>query len=279
MKVADLSSSALTNTLARTQSQSLLWIWRFSNGYQDAAAAARWNPVQGFTFGFNDYTTGLTPCAAAGPAATQSEKCVLYPGGQPIAGDVNQVTGTIRLSVPRFLLHALSGPTGDGQRPAEVPATVGSRFYDGTAFALGNPISPLQDVQTFLYPLDNTPAMDFLLPAGGGGGTSTECKVNGTGEIAGGKFSLGVHANLKGNVQYRDEAGGIDFKATSITSVTCNDAQHGATVKGTGTNKTETSPKSFQVDVVDNGSDDSFAIQIGTYTKSGKVTRGNVQIH
>jgi hypothetical protein len=279
LKLANLSSTALTDTLTRTRSLSLLWAWRFTNGYQDVAAAARWNPVQGFTFGYNDYTTGATPCAAAGSGSSASEKCILYPGSQPLAGDVNQSTGTIRISVPRYLVRALSGSSGNGQRPTEVPATVGSRFYDGTAYSLGNPLSPLQDVQSFLYPLDNTPAMDFLLPAGGAGGTSSECKVNGNGEISGGKFNVSVHANLKGNVQYRDEAGGIDFRATSITSVTCNDATSSATIKGTGTNKTETTPKSFQVDVVDSGAGDSFAIQIGTYSKSGGVTRGNVQIH
>ena len=91
---------------------------------------------------------------------------VLYPGDQPIQGDVNQRSGTIRLSVPRFLLRALSGGTGPGQRPSEAPAIVGSRFYDGTAFSLGN-ASATPAVHTFLYPLDNTPSMDFLLPASG----------------------------------------------------------------------------------------------------------------
>jgi hypothetical protein len=164
MKLADLSAASLNNTLTRTQSLSLLWVWRFTNGYQDVAAAARWNAAQGFTFGYNNYTTGATPCASAGPGSSASEKCIVYPGGQPIPGDVNQSTGTIRLSVPRSVLRALSGPTGPGQRPSQVGATVGSRFYDGTAFSLGN-ANANPTVQTFLYPLDNTPSMDFLLPA------------------------------------------------------------------------------------------------------------------
>jgi uncharacterized repeat protein (TIGR01451 family) len=162
IKVADLSAASLQSTLAQTQSQSLLWLLRFTNGYQDAAAAARWNPVDGFTFGYNDFTTGAAPCES--PPGS-GEKCILYPGGTSIPGDVNQSTGTIRVSVPRPLLRALSGGTGPGERPTEVPATVGSRFYDATMFSLGNPASPTQDVQSFLYPLDNTPAMDFLLPA------------------------------------------------------------------------------------------------------------------
>jgi len=161
MKLSDLSTGSLLATAARTGSQSLLWVFRFTNGYQDAAASARWNAAQGFTFGYNDYTIGNTPCES-GPSAT--EKCILYPGGTPLQGSVNQAMGTIKFRVPIQLLRALSGPTGPGQRPNEVPATVGSRFYDATAFSLGNTLSPTQNVQSFLYPLDNTPSMDFLLP-------------------------------------------------------------------------------------------------------------------
>ncbi len=161
MKVADLSTGSLTATAARTGSLSLLWVFRFTNGYQDAAASARWNAGQGFTFGYNDYTTGSTPCESA---TNSSEKCIVYPGNTPIQGSVDQATGTIKLSLPLELLRALSGPTGPGQRPSEVPATAGSRFYDATAFSLGNTISASQDLQSFLYPFDNSPSMDFLLP-------------------------------------------------------------------------------------------------------------------
>jgi uncharacterized repeat protein (TIGR01451 family) len=161
IKVANLSNAALGDTMTRTGSQSLLWVLRFTNGHQDAAAAARWNPTDGFTFGYNNFATGSAPCAGE----TGGDKCIVYPGGTTIPGDVNQSTGTIRLSVPRSLLRALSGGTGPGERPTEVAATVGSRFYDATMFSLGNPASPNQSTQSFLYPLDNTPAMDFLLPA------------------------------------------------------------------------------------------------------------------
>jgi len=40
MKVGDLSNASLTATAARTASSSLLWVWRFTNGYQDAACRA-----------------------------------------------------------------------------------------------------------------------------------------------------------------------------------------------------------------------------------------------
>src|SRR5207253_5161784 len=145
-----------------TGSQSLLWVFDFVNGFQPSEASARWNRAQGFTFGFNDYTTGSTPCETTGPVT--NEKCVIYPGTTPIQGQVQQGKDQIVLTVPGSLLRALSGPTGPGQRPTEVAATAGSRLYDGTAFSLGNTTSPTQDVQSWLYPLDNTPAMDFVVP-------------------------------------------------------------------------------------------------------------------
>jgi uncharacterized repeat protein (TIGR01451 family) len=162
MKLSSLSQSSLQQAMQDTGSQSLLWVFRFTNGYQDAAASARWNPAQGFTFGYNDYTTGSAPCESSGPAG--GDKCLLYPGNTPIQGAVQQNTGEITLTLPGSLLRALSGPTGPGQRPNEVPATAGSRFYDATAFSLGNTVSATQEAQSFLYPLDNTPSMDFVIP-------------------------------------------------------------------------------------------------------------------
>jgi hypothetical protein len=282
LKVANLSTAELTtNTLVRTGSQSLLWIWRFTNGYQDAAAAARWNPLQGFTFGYNDFTAGPPPC---GPLATDAqEKCILYPGGQPIQGDVNQATGTIRLSVPRFLLRALSGPTGPGQRPAEVAATAGSRFYDGTAFSLGNTISTDQMLQSFLYPLDNTPSMDFVIPSGGGGGGGggggAACKVTGGGSIPSGKFTLNAHATLppRGNTAYRDAS--TDFNSKTITSVTCSGRT--ATITGTGTNNGDS--VQFEIRVEDNGepgTGDTYRLDLTPGgTRQGTLTKGNLQVH
>jgi hypothetical protein len=163
LKVADLSTAALTQALADTGGQSLLWVWRFANGYQDSAAGARWNPVTGFSFGWNDYTVGAAPCAGVTNADGQSEKCVVYPGDKPLTGRVDQASGTITLTVPLSYLRQLSGADADG-RPLEQPAAAGARFYDGTAFSLANNAGPTQDNQSFLYTLDNTPAMDFLLP-------------------------------------------------------------------------------------------------------------------
>jgi hypothetical protein len=161
LKVASLSSASLLQALTDTGGQSLLWVWRFANGYQDSAASMRWNPLQGFTFGWNDYTTGGSPCLST--ANAQGEKCVVYPGGQALQGTVDQLTGTITLSVPKSYLRQLSGTDADG-RPLQQAAAKGTRFYDGTAFSFANTTGATQDTQSFLYPLDNTPAMDFTLP-------------------------------------------------------------------------------------------------------------------
>jgi len=163
LKLASLSTAALTQALTDTGGLSLVWIWRFANGYQDSAASVRWNPVQGFTFGWNDYTVGAAPCLGASDGAGEEEKCVVYPGDRPLAGTVDPVTGTIKLVIPRSYLRQLSGTDADG-RPLESAAGAGARFYDGTAFSFANNAGATQQSQSFLYTLDNTPALDFLLP-------------------------------------------------------------------------------------------------------------------
>ena len=80
LKLNDLSNAALNQATSATKSGSLLWIFRFVNGYQASAASARWSPNGGFSFGFNDYTTGSTECGSDG------EKCQLYPGDQDLKG-------------------------------------------------------------------------------------------------------------------------------------------------------------------------------------------------
>ncbi|MDQ6649603.1 MAG: hypothetical protein M3Z02_05735 [Actinomycetota bacterium] len=185
LRLADLSDAMLQKAMFDTKSLSLLWIFQFVNGYQASTASARYSPLTGgFSFGYNDYVTDPGTCGGA-----VGNKCLQYPGDTEIKGKVDQSTGTIVLSVPRSKLRALAGPSGNGQRPAEVPAVVGSRLYDGTAFSLGN-ISPVQDVQSFLYPADNTPAMDFLVPAslpatGTGGGTGPNSGSASAGGISG----------------------------------------------------------------------------------------------
>jgi 5-hydroxyisourate hydrolase-like protein (transthyretin family) len=155
MKLADLSGATLA---ADAGNGSLVWVWRFTNGWQDAGAVAKWDAANGFTYGFDDYTTGSAECASSG------DKCEIYPGATPIAGKVDQTAGTITLVVPKSVLHPLEGVDNHG-RPTQTNAVVGSRFYDGTAFSFKND-SPDPSTQSWMAQLDNTPAFDFLLPTG-----------------------------------------------------------------------------------------------------------------
>lgn len=172
MKLADLSDGALAQALANTGAQRLLWVFRWFNGYQSSAAVARWDGS--FSFGYNDFQAGSIQCGSSGP------KCLQYPGDQPIEGKVDRAAGTITLNVARSKLKALSGSEGDGQRPAEVPAKAGDRLYDGTAFALSDFSAAGGDDQSFLYPLDNAPAMDFLVPAPPAGGAAAGAQPSAT---------------------------------------------------------------------------------------------------
>jgi hypothetical protein len=162
-KVANLSNGALSTALADTNGSSLLWVWKFANGYQHNAVSARYDGST-FTFAFDPYTTDTAGCGGG--------KCVIYPGSTALTGKVDQATGTIQVNVPRTLLKELAGPTGPGQRPVEQKAAPGTRFYDGTAFSLSSFTPDAGVDQSFLYPADNTPAMDFLLPGLGNGAQS-----------------------------------------------------------------------------------------------------------
>src|SRR5204863_7497863 len=97
LKVADLSTGALNQAAG---DGSVVWAWRFTNGWQDAAAVAKWSPAGGWSFGYDDYTTDPGTCGGTGPGG----KCELYPGDTSISGSVNQATGTITLVVPASVL-------------------------------------------------------------------------------------------------------------------------------------------------------------------------------
>ncbi len=156
LKVASLSSAALTQ--AAGSGGSLVYAWRFTNGWQDAAAVAKWSQADGWSYGYDDYTTDPGTCGGAPPGG----KCEIYPGDTAIAGSVNPGTGTITLVVPASVLHPL-GANDQYGRPTQTVAKAGSRFYDGTAFSFQN-ASPDPSTQGWMTQLDNTPAFDFLLP-------------------------------------------------------------------------------------------------------------------
>jgi len=179
MHLSDLSATALQQVLTDTGDTSVDYVWRFGNGWQDAGASASWSPAAGWTFGFDQYTTGSGQCGS------DAGKCVIWPQATPITGKVDQTAGTIALVVPLSVLRAL-GPNDAYGRPTQVAATAGSRFYDGTAFSFANPEPAPSSAMTWMEQLDNTPAMDFLLPSatassGGGPGTGNGGTSNGIG--------------------------------------------------------------------------------------------------
>jgi hypothetical protein len=155
LKVANLSNAALSQAAG---AGSLVYAWRFTNGWQDAAAVAKWSTADGWSFGYDDYTTDPGTCGGTGPGG----KCEIYPGDTAIKGSVNQGTGTITLVVPASVLHPL-GANDQFGRPTQTTAKAGSRFYDGAAFSFQN-TSPDPATQGWMTQLDNTPAFDFLLP-------------------------------------------------------------------------------------------------------------------
>jgi hypothetical protein len=162
----------LQKALTDTDSRSLLYVLRFANGFQPSAVVARWSPSGNWSFKYNDFDTLNTECFAF--PSPNSDKCLAFgTRGTTLRGSVNPATGTITMSVPpRFsggnaLLLALSGGQGPNQRPHQVLATSGARFYDASAFTFGDTQDAngvVGETQTYLYPLDNTPAMDFRMP-------------------------------------------------------------------------------------------------------------------
>ena len=160
MRVANLSQGAKQAAAQSGGGTSMLYVFRWQNGYQPHGASARWSPLTGWSFAYDGYETASTESGQADPRA---EKLVVYPGTTPIKGDANDDSGVIRLSVPRNLIKAF-GPLGKGNRPSEVAAVKGSLLTDAVAYSFANP-SPGGPVQSYYYPLDNAPAMDFRLGA------------------------------------------------------------------------------------------------------------------
>lgn len=170
IKVDDLSDAALTQALAQSgveglPAPSLLYLFRFVDGYRYAAVQANFDPIRGFTFGHSDYSASVSECGTPETNIAGDDQCLQYLGETPIQGAVDQEKGTITMTAPLSLLQALKGPQGPGQVPDQVSASAGDRIYAAAAFSQSNPVSPDDSVQSFLYPLDNSPSMDFFIPA------------------------------------------------------------------------------------------------------------------
>ena len=163
IKVRSLTDASLQDALVNTRSQSLVWLFRFLNGYQPAGATMAWSPAAGFTFGFDDFTTRSTESGQYDPTA---EKILVWPQQNPVSGKVNQDAGVIQVNIPRSYLKALTGGTGRNQVPGLKGATKGSRFYDATVWTMGNMFAPVQVRQSYLYQVDQSAAMDFVVGRG-----------------------------------------------------------------------------------------------------------------
>jgi hypothetical protein len=213
MRYKDLSNAALQTALTSTTAGtpgSLVYIFRFFNGYRPAAAVATYDAIQGWRFGFNGYDTQSAPCLGT------KAKCLVYPGtDKPLDGKVDQAAGTITLSVPLSYLTALGSGLATGPYPGEVPAVAGSRLYDATAFTFVNDF-PQAQTQSFMQAVDNAPAMDLLVPPavppaivgtpgpgtptaggpGGGGGGSGSGNGSGTRSGTAGRANLAATGGL-----------------------------------------------------------------------------------
>jgi uncharacterized membrane protein YgcG len=199
LKVKDLSDSALTSALTGTNSVSLIWAFRWINGYQPAALSVHWMPALGFDGGFDSFATGSATCLATPGVTGYDPKCLTYPGSTSVPMKVDQAKNTITMSAPRSVLKALGALDSHG-RPTLVAATKPgtSRFYSGAAFSMGSATIP--QVQTFLTPVDGAAAFDFVLPAGsgsgGGGGSGGGSGGGGSGGGGSGSGSIPTTGGL-----------------------------------------------------------------------------------
>jgi len=203
LRITNLTADAKAAAALSAGGTSNIYLFRWNNGYQPAGITARWSAVTGWSYAFDSYQTASTQSGQADPTA---EKIIVYPGATTIPGDVSEDgPGVIRMSVPRKLLKALGPPDASG-RPSEVAAGDGAVFTSGVAYSLIN-IAPDARAQSYFYPIDNAPAMDFQLgadvvpagkppvtrpPVGTGGGTPVVTPPGGSTPVTGGLGAPGV---------------------------------------------------------------------------------------
>src|SRR5438093_91380 len=228
--------------------------------YAGATSVAGGSP----TFFSGTGTSAQGPVSGNGCVTTTPENCkiILYPQEEVQSGSFNQATGTIVIDVP----------------PADIglPAT-GTVLFSVTGLSFGeiagDPL--LQDV-------DATRAFDFVV---GGGTAPVPRKVTGGGAIptdqtgGEGHFNIVAHTDLKGKVDYIDDASELTFASAFISSVSVEGTK--ATIKGTGfANGAFTNFVVVVEDLSESGAgSDTFSISLEGYARSGVLLRGNIQIH
>jgi hypothetical protein len=171
MTYDDLSTTALNAALTGAQGTSLVYLFRFFDGFQPGGAMAYYEPARGgWRFGETDYNV---KCATSTSSQCQNDEprnprgnIQTYQPEASIPGKVDTEAGRITLSVPRDRIEALLPPAGDDSRPTEGEAVLGSRVFDASAWSFVNTL-PVNDEQSFLMQSDNTSAFDFVLSAAG----------------------------------------------------------------------------------------------------------------
>ena len=156
LQLHDASDAALNDALTKqgnagSPAASLLFVVRFFSGTDPYSAVAKWNPSQGFTYGFS----GLR---------TQSRIGEIYPGDQiTIAGgrSGNVITMTV---VPTYF-QSLVVPAPP-ITPTTRVAQAGDRIYEVTAFTFGN-ASAVPETQGFLNQADSTAPFDYIVDPNG----------------------------------------------------------------------------------------------------------------
>ena len=159
MRYKDLSDKALQSAVDQTsngQPGSLIYLFRFFSGYRPVAAVAKYDAQNGFTFGFSNFDVDDAQCGQG--------KCEIYTGEDAaLKGHADQQSNSIKLKVPASYLKGLgTGLKHHKPYPGLVPATKGTRFYDGTAFTFVND-SPVPETQSWMQQVDNAPSFDFKL--------------------------------------------------------------------------------------------------------------------
>jgi len=228
--------------------------------YAGATSVAGGPPT--FFSGTGTSAKGAVPGNGCVTTTPENCKIILYPQEEVQSGSFNQATGTIVIDVPLADIG--------------LPAT-GTMLFSVTGLSFGEIVGDplLQDV-------DATRAFDFVV---GGATAPVPRKVTGSGAIptdqtgGEGHFNLVAHTDLKGKVDYIDDASGLRFASAFISSVSVEGTK--ATIKGTGfANGAFTNFVVVVQDLSESGAgSDTFSISLEGYARSGVLLRGNIQIH
>ena len=193
----------------------------------------------------------------------QNCKLILYPEEQTETGSLDRSRGDFVINVP--LAHIGLPIAGD-------------TLFSVTALSLGQ-----VGVDPSFQDIDATPAFDFVLTKGGAG---VGKRVTGGGSIATdsggeGRFTVLADSRLHGKIAYVDKSSPAVFRSAHLSSVVFDGTK--VTIMGTGfVNGMFTQFRVVVEDLSEPGvGGDTFSIELMAtgYHQSGKLIRGNIQVH